>query len=126
MRARCIQYLCSWVMHFIIAFAMKPLGQRRKETTLNGSNVCSGEKRRFSLKPFHHIKYPGLVTHLSSGLLVYAAPCHHFSLHSVHVSTAAIVEMNIDVQMCVKLGQFGKKKKRERETCVSTLKFVQL
>lgn len=78
-RAPCIQYLCSWVMHFIIAFAMKPLGRRRrKETTLNGSNVCSGGKRRFSLKPFHCIKYPGLVTHLSSGLLVYPAPCHHF------------------------------------------------
>lgn len=41
----CIQYLRSWVMHFIIAFAMKPLGRRRKETALNGSNVCSGGKK---------------------------------------------------------------------------------
>lgn len=73
-----IQYLCSWVMHFIIAFAMKPLGRRQKETTLNGSNVCSGGKRRFSLKPFHCIKYPVLVTHLSSGLSVFPAPCHDF------------------------------------------------
>lgn len=129
-RAHCLQYLCSWVMHFIIAFAMKPLGRRRKETTLNGSNVCSEGKRRFSLKPCHCIKYPGLVTHLSSGFSFFPAPVLRLLLHSSgRERRGHSGNERADVQMCEirPIWQKNKKiKNNKNDTCVSALESVQL